>query len=59
MTTDKYVNVFWGDGEVDYDVSGSVSHTYDSTGSYYPVIAGCIDEITGFSSNATTIWDKI
>ena len=62
MTTTKYVNIYWGDGNVDYDVYGAsktVKHDYDANGDYFPVITGCIDEIKAFDTNAIVVWDKI
>lgn len=62
MKTTKYVNVYWGDGSVDYDVSGDdvqLSHTYTENGDYFPVITGCIDEITDFTTNAIVVWNKL
>lgn len=72
MHTDKMVNIYWGDGTVDYDVNGDVddddtatagyieiSHTYSSIGDYYPIITGCINEITEFTTNAIIIWNKL
>lgn len=60
----KYVNIYWGDGTVDYDVCGDnnlclAAHAYNENGDYYPVVTGCIDEITSFSTNAIIVWDKI
>lgn len=73
MHTDKMVNIYWGDGTVDYDINGdvpadddaaiqgdiSISHTYSSVGDYYPIIAGCINEITEFTTNAIILWNKL
>ena len=61
LKTTKLVNIYWGDGTVDYDVSGDITKTHDYTenGDYYPVITGCIDEITEFSTNAIIVWNKI
>ena len=61
FTTDKLVNIYWGDGDADFDLVGeNVSATHDySNGVYYPVITGCIDEITAFTTNATIIWNKL
>lgn len=62
ITTHKLVNIFWGDGRVDEDVSGTgvnISHTYHEKGEYFPVITGCIDEIQGFQTNAIIVWNKL
>lgn len=65
MTSTKYLNVFWGDGKVDYDVCGALGksvvifHEYEEDGEYFPVITGCIDEIESFDTNAIVVWEKI
>lgn len=62
ITTHKYVNIFWGDGMVDEDISGrdvQVSHNYKENGEYFPVITGCIDEIESFTTNAIIVWNKL
>ena len=62
LTTTKYVNIYWGDGEVDYDVCGTdktVTHDYVDNGDYFPIITGCIDEISAFTTNAIVVWEKI
>ena len=62
MTTSKYVNIYWGDGTVDYDICGNdvaISHNYSANGDYFPVITGCIDEISSFETNAIVVWEKI
>lgn len=62
LTSSKYVNIYWGDGKVDYDVSGenlTITHDYDVNGDYFPVITGCIDEISSFTTNAIVVWERI
>lgn len=61
MTSDKYVNIYWGDGSVDYDIRGEdvqVSHDYTADGGYFPVFTECIDEIKSFETNAIVVWEK-
>lgn len=65
VTTNKLINVYWGDGSADYDIFGSsveVRHNYDKDGVYYPIITGCIDEIKIFNITNTeatkTVWDR-
>lgn len=60
----KYCNIYWGDGTVDMDVAGSdevqhITHTFDNTGEYFPIITGCIDEIQSFETNAIIVWNKL
>ena len=62
LTTMKRVNIYWGDGTVDYDVEGEnkeILHHYETNGDYFPVITGCIDEIKTFDTNAIVVWEKI
>lgn len=61
LNSEKVLNVYWGDGSVSKDVSGPVelSHTYEDNGDYFIVIAGVIEEITSFDTNAIVIWQKI
>jgi hypothetical protein len=62
LTSTKYVNIYWGDGKVDYDIAGkdvSVQHEYTENGDYFPVVTGCIDEITSFTTNAIIVWERI
>jgi hypothetical protein len=61
ITTDP-VNIYWGDGTVDYDVTtetGEVAHTYSVPGTYYIVITGIIENITAVTTGATLIWSKL
>lgn len=60
----KYVNVHWGDGSRDFDLCGddtvhTYSHVYANDGEYFPIITGCIDEITNFETNAIVVWNKL
>lgn len=62
LTSSKYVNIYWGDGSVDYDISGdsvTVKHNYDVNGDYFPIVTGCIDEISSFDTNAIIVWERI
>jgi hypothetical protein len=62
LTSEKLINIYWGDGTADYDVSGENirrSHQYADEGVYYPVVTGCIDEISAFATNAIIVWSKL
>lgn len=61
INTPKYVNIYWGDGHVDYDIVGNtvVTHDYTEDGDYYPLITGDIDAIQDFTTNAIIVWPKI
>ena len=63
--SDKMVNIYWGDGSVDYDVYGdhtgknAITHTYTENGIYYAVIGGVIEEMTDFNTNGILVWNKL
>lgn len=62
MTSSKLVDIFWGDGTSTRDISGTSAastHTYPTSDTYYAIVAGAIDEITGFSTSGTIIWSKL
>lgn len=63
--SDKMVNIYWGDGSVDYDVYGdhtgknAITHTYTENGIYYAVIGGVIEEMTDFNTKGILVWNKL
>lgn len=62
LNSDRYYNIYWGDGTADYDFGGGeveISHTYSSNGDYYPIITGVIDEIKEFTTNAIVVWNEL
>lgn len=62
LTSDKLVNIYWGDGQSDLDVSGTDvtrAHDYGSAAERYVVITGNIDEITNFSTTGDLIWNRL
>lgn len=62
ITTSKVVDIHWGDGSVTYDVYGTavaVTHDYSTNGTYYAIVAGCIDEITSLTTTGTVLWNKL
>ncbi len=62
LTSTKLVNIYWGDGSVDEDISGTdytITHDYADNGDYFAIITGCIDEITEFSTTAILVWNKL
>jgi hypothetical protein len=54
-------NIFWGDGANEIDVeSGTFTHTYSNTTKFHEIIiAGEIDNITDFKTNAVLIWSRL
>lgn len=62
LSSEKCVNIFWGDGYIDFDIYGeerTITHKYTDTETYLIVITGDIDAITAFETTAETIWNKI
>lgn len=63
--SDKMVNVYWGDGEVDYDVYGdhtgdnALTHTYTDNGIYYAIVGGVIEEISDFKTSGIIVWNRL
>lgn len=61
VSTPDLLTIYWGDGGVTYNVTGdnlTVTHTYGSDGTFYPIIAGVIEDITAFSTNAVIVWNE-
>lgn len=61
LTTEKLVNIYWGDGTTTQDVYGTqtITHDYLENGEYYVIIAGVIEDVTNFSTNAIIVWNKL
>jgi hypothetical protein len=62
LSSRKFVNIYWGDGSVDEDVSGeniTITHDYETNGDFFVIVTGSIDEITSFSTNAIIVWNKL
>jgi hypothetical protein len=61
LSSDKAVLIYWGDGEKNevFGTGVSVSHNYAKDGIYYAMVTGVIEEITNFTSNGITVWNKI
>lgn len=63
--SDKMVNIYWGDGSVDYDVYGDhtganvITHTYQDNGIYYAVLGGVIEEMEDFNTSGILVWNKL
>ncbi len=59
ITSDYPVNIYWGDGAYNLDVTtdtGTLSHSYIVNNNFYIVITGVIGNISGISTGATEIW---
>lgn len=62
FTSNRMLSIYWGDGTRTVNVSGSsqtVTHTYAQAGEYDIIIAGVIEDITSFTTNAILVWDKL
>ena len=62
LTSTLKLNIYWGDGSHTFDVDGSdttVGHTYSRPGVYDIIITGVIEEIEGFDTNASIIWELL
>jgi hypothetical protein len=62
LSTAQSITLYWGDGTKDTDIYGeetTLSHNYSNAGTYYPIIAGIIEEITNFSTNGTITWIRL
>ena len=60
VTTSKKLNIYWGDGSHTYNVSGTdevVEHIYEQPGEYDIVVAGVIEEIDSFTTDAIVVWE--
>lgn len=62
ISTSKLVDIYWGDGTVLKDVSGTSqvkTKTYGASGTYYAIVTGNIDEISSFTTTGTVLWSKL
>jgi len=61
FTSEKQLTFFWGDGakSVGRGTNITLTHDYLINGTYYIIIAGVIDEISGQSTNASVIWNSL
>lgn len=58
----KMYSIYWGDGSHTYNVSGTnktVEHTYAEAGTYDIIIAGVIEVLEDFSTNAIVVWETL
>lgn len=62
FTSNRMLSVYWGDGTRTVNASGTsqtLTHTYAQAGEYDIIIAGVIEDITDFTTNAILVWDKL
>ena len=55
--TPNELDVFWGDGDVNYDVVGdnvTIGHKYSTAGRHYLIVCGVIDEISSLTLTPST-----
>jgi hypothetical protein len=61
FTSNNPLNIYWGDGTKLLDTYGTAqtkTHTYATSGTYYILITGVIEEISNFTTNADVVWSK-
>ena len=60
LKSKKVLVINWGDGSEQYTSPDTeiYSHTYSTTGVFYPMILGDLDSITTFNSNADVLWNR-
>lgn len=60
LKSKKVLVINWGDGIEEYTSPAieTYSHTYLTTGVFYPMILGDLDSITTFNSNAAILWNR-
>lgn len=61
FTSSNPINIYWGDGSKLLDAYGTAqtkTHTYSTSGTYYILITGVIEEISDFTTTAEIIWTK-
>jgi len=61
LTTPNLLTVFWGDGSLGSIEPGTnltITHHYTIYDTYDILIAGVIEDITNFSTNAIVVWNK-
>lgn len=62
VTSNKKLNIYWGDGTHTFNVSGNeqtVEHTYTLSGEYDIIVSGVIEDIEKFETNAITVWELL
>ncbi|OZI09580.1 hypothetical protein BWI93_03080 [Siphonobacter sp. BAB-5385] len=62
LTSKWMTSIYWGDGSKTRNVYGTnktVSHNFTTGGDHYIIVAGMIEEMTGFSSNAPIVWNQL
>jgi len=61
LTSSNAIDIYWGDGTSTKDVYGTnvtKTKTYASSSTYYILLAGVIEEISNFSTNAEVVWSR-
>ena len=64
LNTPLPISIYWGDGTVTEDIDGDytstpITHQYTTEAVFYIIIAGVVEKITDFETNAIVVWDKI
>lgn len=62
VTSSKLLNIYWGDDTHTFNVGGdntTVEHTYALSGEYDIIVAGVIEDIKAFDTNAIVVWELL
>lgn len=56
FTSTSEFDIHWGDGSTDYDCidTGTETHSYQTTQTYYVIVTGVLDDISAFSLSSTS-----
>lgn len=62
LTSYKLVSIYWGDGSHTFNAGGNnatFEHVYSQPGEYDIVVAGVIEDIEQFDTNAIVVWELL
>lgn len=62
LTSYKLLNIYWGDGTHTFNVGGTdttVEHTYPLAGEYDIIVAGVVEDIENFQTDAIVVWELL
>ena len=62
LSSDKMLNVFWGDGTYNIDICGTnktINHTYLTDPTEEIIITGVVEDISNLTSNCAVIWNNL
>lgn len=62
LSSSKMLTIYWGDGsrtDNAYGTNVTYAHDYAADGEYFIIVAGVIEEITAFTTNAIIVWSRL